>query len=93
MSHHKICLIGDEAWLIGGAIGDQNNELIYKLDLKKMKWTVHKNFSNPLCARDDHSVVAQGNNIYVFGGFLKGQRSNDLVCFDATTGKWSEMEV
>ena len=71
-------------FLFGGSNGNVDNVTFYKLDLNKYVWTIVKpkavdnekdNFPH---TRDEHSCVLYKDSIVIFGGFVYGERSNEI---------------
>lgn len=42
---------------------------------------------------DWHTAVEHKNKMYIFGGYIKGERTNDVYCYDKFTQHWIKVEV
>lgn len=93
LSHHKSLLKGDEMYLSGGMKEDtDSNPDLYCLNMKSYEWrVVHTEGENKPQCRDDHSMVGTEDGFYIFGGFVKGKRMNDLHKYTYDTRKWTCM--
>ena len=95
IAHHTISVHegGKEAYLFGGSDGYNQNNYFYRLDLESMKWEVIDNLENRRLAssRDGHTAVMFENHnlILYFGGFIGGERTNDIAMFEISNMKWS----
>jgi hypothetical protein len=103
MSHHSAFIHDDKLFCYGGLIGSQgskSNGDFWILDLKTNMWknqvitTKAKKgdvTQNPSCeARDDHASHFDPTSkiLYVFGGYVNGDKSNDMWSFNLTTEVW-----
>jgi len=80
--------------LIGGQQGDEDNEDIYSLCLKRNQWSKIAQEGDVPKPRDDHSLVQIDDFKYLmFGGFVSGSRNNDVYTFEYTTNSilWEEL--
>jgi len=76
-------------YLIGGIDNHgSNNPNFYSLDMNSFKWSIIEAEGTPE-PRDDHSICIDGDNLYVFGGFVSGVRRNDLYQFDFNANTWT----
>lgn len=59
-----------------GGLNDkgENNSDIYTFDMNSCKWTRFEQDANSPSSRDNHSMCLDGDNVYVFGGFVNGVR-------------------
>ena len=68
---------------------------MYTLDLQLFKWAIVKakaendHPENLPETRDEHSCVLYKDSMCVFGGFLFGQRTNDVYQYNFDTNKWN----
>lgn len=90
LSHHRSVLIGEEMYIFGGMKSDiENNCDLFSLNMKTLQWKVIQPEGDEKPeGRDDHSICASENSIYVFGGFVKGKRMNDLYEYNIETNTW-----
>ncbi|TKR87724.1 hypothetical protein L596_012078 [Steinernema carpocapsae] len=79
-------------------LGGRNDEKgacnkIHEYDPVENTWKVVEACGKIPPARDGHSAVMVGDNMYIFGGFEEDfQRfSNETYCFNITSGKWTEL--
>mmetsp|Transcript_33794 Transcript_33794/g.38422 ORF Transcript_33794/g.38422 Transcript_33794/m.38422 type:complete len:520 (+) Transcript_33794:41-1600(+) len=97
LTHHTCILYEGSLYLYGGTRknGTEGNE-IFKLDLNSLEWTTLKGkgvegFEAPFV--DDHTSVlwraSQKGQMVVFGGFINGQRTNQVWCYDIEGTSWS----
>ncbi|XP_053555932.1 actin-fragmin kinase-like [Bombina bombina] len=80
---HNICVVKKKIYLFGG-YSDQNAREclpgVYSFDLATLSWEkIKTNGSSPVTLH--HSVVAIGENIFVFGGIYHGSVTDDLLMF------------
>lgn len=89
LSYHKAAIKDDLMYVFGGmdANGDCNGNL-YILNLSTFEWSVDLTHEGRPEARDDISMVATNTALYVFGGFVRGKRMNDLHMYTFETKKW-----
>lgn len=90
LSHHQAQTVGDLMYLFGGMREDAScNDDLYSLDMTTFEWKIIKNEGDVKPeGRDDHTMVGSDSNLYVFGGFVKGKRMNDLYSYDILANKW-----
>ena len=68
--------------------GECNGDL-YSLDMNTYEWSIVSfEGENSPDARDDHSICSSEDSFYVFAGFVKGKRMNDLHVYSFETKKW-----
>jgi hypothetical protein len=91
LSHHRGLVIGDDMYVFGGMLSNgENNQVLYCLNLKSFEWRVlHLESDNACPGRDDHSMAVSETAFYIFGGFVKDKRMNDLYEFCCDTKKWT----
>lgn len=56
--------------------------------MNSYKWMKKENSGHVPAGRDDFGMSLDGDNLYVFGGFVSGVWHNDLYCYNFTTNKW-----
>jgi N-acetylneuraminic acid mutarotase len=69
----------------------ENNPYMYQLDMNSYKWTKKETTGHVLAGRDDHSICLDGDNLYMFGGFVNGVRQNDLYVYNFPANKWDQL--
>lgn len=73
-------------FLYGGNNGIVDNCFFYKLDLNTFFWEIVEYFdeNSIIRPRDSHSAVFSDdfNKMIVFGGFINGDRTNEVVIYD-----------
>lgn len=108
-SHHCGVCFKDKLYFFGGSrlyTGKQGNkfDLSYRkqqnsvpeniniLDLPSMTWSVGPALAEP---RDDFAWAfdESAGKLYIFGGFVRGSKTNDMACFDLATQKISKLDV
>jgi hypothetical protein len=75
-------------YLYGGNNGAEGNRFFYKLDLNSFYWEIVDYFdeNSVIRPRDSHSAVfsQEFNQMIVFGGFIDGDRTNEILIYDFT---------
>jgi hypothetical protein len=75
-------------YLYGGNNGAEGNSFFYKLDLNSFYWEIVDYFdeNSVIRPRDSHSAVfsQEFNQMIVFGGFIDGDRTNEVLIYDFT---------
>lgn len=91
LSHHQAKIIGDDMYIFGGMKSDgECNDELYALNINSMEWrVVHCEGDHKPEGRDDHSMAQSDNQLFVFGGFVRGKRMNDLYQFDVESKTWT----
>ncbi|CAI9089995.1 OLC1v1024665C1 [Oldenlandia corymbosa var. corymbosa] len=81
--------VGDKIYVFGGRDGTHKelNEL-YSFDTSTNKWTLLSSGETGPQSRSYHSIAADDQRIYVFGGCGVSGRLNDLWSYDVSEGKW-----
>ena len=83
-------------WLIGGSSFDTltaSNASIHKLDLSSHMWDTVQALGEIPDTLDEHTAVSDGQHIYTFGGFLGGERSNQVHHLDTKTMEWTHLKT
>lgn len=76
-----------------------NNSSFFSLDLTSFKWSVINQLAadgiedNLPQALDEHSAIVHDGKMYIFGGFVNGERDNQIFYFDFTTSRWSRINL
>lgn len=83
LAHHTSVVLNDKMYLYGGSNLETENGKFFSLDLNTFKWEVVKirGGAEFFVPRDEHTAVLNeaDASMVVFGGFLRGQRTNDMV--------------
>jgi N-acetylneuraminic acid mutarotase len=69
----------------------ENNPHVYQLDMNSFKWTKKETTGHVPAPRDDHSICTDGDNLYLFGGYVSGVRHNDLYVYSFASNKWDQL--
>jgi len=97
ISHHTSVVHLDTMYLFGGSHIDQENLKMYTLDLNNLMWKVVKpkakdgDESNLPVTRDEHSCVLHHDSMVIFGGFIFGERTNDIFKYHFESNTWEKM--
>ena len=84
-----MAVFGDHIYLYGGSIEDKENEHMYRLNMDSFVWDIITPSGTLPMPRDDHScTTTEDNRMVIFGGFVKGSRSNDIYAYDFTNNSW-----
>lgn len=78
-------------YLYGGLKGVDNSPHLYSLNLDTLIWQVVKTTGDKPESRDDHAATTDDNNMYIFGGFVKGSRTNDIYAFNYASKSWTRL--
>ena len=94
MSHHSAFIDEETLYCYGGLLGvhgSSTNTDIYKLDLNSQRWQRIPQDDSGCPARDDNGYVFdnQSHKLYVFGGYINGDKANDLWEFELNKNKWT----
>ena len=93
IAHHSTVVYGKNMYLFGGSNGTQDNKKFYKLDLNTFTWDILEEFkkNSLIQSRDSHTAVvcSEIHNMYIFGGFCKGQRTNEVYIYNFNTRTWT----
>ena len=83
--------VGDTIYVFGGRDAEHKelNEL-YSFDTKTSNWALISSGDNGPPHRSYHSMTADEQRVYVFGGCGVAGRLNDLWAFDVVDNKWVE---
>jgi Rab9 effector protein with kelch motifs len=100
LSHHTSVLYGDRMYLFGGsgprskALTDVAPPALWSLDLKTLRWEVVSSRGEVPITRDDHTAVLyEGNSMFVFGGFVEGERTNEVIRYYFKENRWEEVDA
>ena len=95
LAHHSSVVYGDRMYLFGGSNLETENKKFYTLDMNTFKWDVVKVRGEAPVTRDEHTGVAYENegSMIVFGGFLHGQRTNEIIKYFFQENRWVKIDV
>jgi hypothetical protein len=92
LSYHKATVKGDLMYLFGGMKPDDEcNGDLYILNLTTFEWTIDPATENKPEPRDDTSMTSSDTALFVFGGFVKAKKSNDLYMYTFADAKWEKL--
>jgi len=82
-------------YLFGGSNLETDNRKFYTLELNTFKWDVVKVRGEATPTRDEQTAVLyeNENSMIVFGGFMLGQRTNEIVKYFFQENKWVKINV
>ena len=89
---------GSKAYLFGGSDLGKDNNKMFEFDISTNEWKVisdlgsEANKDHPM-TRDEHSAVLWGETIVIFGGNVKGFKSNDVWLYHINENKWEEVVI
>ncbi|VVC45089.1 Kelch-type beta propeller,Kelch repeat type 1,Galactose oxidase, beta-propeller [Cinara cedri] len=98
---HAAVAIGTDIFTFGGFADDADDYVefgpidVHKLDTVKLKWSkveYNQDITSIPSQRDNHTVVALGSKVYLWGGYHEMQ-CNILYCFNIDTLEWSRPKV
>ena len=78
-------------YLFGGSNGSQENPRLFTLDLKTFKWDYINARGEIPPSRDEHSANIYEGTMVIFGGFVEGERVNDIYRFYFKENKWEKV--
>ena len=80
-------------YLFGGSNGTKDNKKFFKLDLKTFTWEIVETFKKDslIQPRDSHTAVVSNETkcMYVFGGFSRGNRMNEVYIYSFKDKTWT----
>jgi dynein heavy chain len=91
------CLYQGKVYIFGGhgGLGYQRvayNDL-YSFDLETETWTKIHMENAPPEGRGGHSLFANENKLYVYGGWNSEMQYNNLCVFDLEKNEWSDPDI
>ncbi|CAI2364122.1 unnamed protein product [Moneuplotes crassus] len=97
ISYHTLTRHGDQAFLFGGSDLGIDNSKMFSFDIENCEWKVISDLSNETgdqpITRDEHSAVLWNDTIVIFGGNVKGFKSNDVWFYHVNENKWEEVKA
>ncbi|XP_015247223.1 PREDICTED: rab9 effector protein with kelch motifs-like [Cyprinodon variegatus] len=92
---HTLCLVKGKLFLFGGASRPEASEClpgVYSFDVVSLTWEcLSTSGVAPRGLR--HSSAAAGDNIYVYGGVVKGDPTDDLLVFNTVSLTWTPVKT
>jgi hypothetical protein len=94
IAYHTLVGHENKAYLFGGSNLGKDNEKLFEFDIGSCEWKVIKPVSteNPL-PRDEHCAVLWNDIMVVFGGNVRGFKSNDVWFYHIKENKWEEVKI
>ncbi|XP_075312618.1 uncharacterized protein LOC142373299 [Odontesthes bonariensis] len=92
---HALCVVKGRLYLFGGASSPDAAEClpgVYSFDIVSLTWECLATGGVALRALR-HSSVAVGDNIYMYGGILKGSPTDDLLVFNTVSLTWTPVKT
>ncbi|XP_041825479.1 rab9 effector protein with kelch motifs isoform X3 [Melanotaenia boesemani] len=92
---HTLCVVKGKLYLFGGASSPEATEClpgVYSFDIVSLTWECLATRGLALRALRNSSV-AIGDNIYVYGGLLKGSPTDDLMVFNTVSLIWTPVKT
>ena len=82
-------------FLFGGSDLETENRKFFSLDLNTFRWELVKSRGDLPVTRDEHTAVIDENehSMIVFGGFLNGQRTNEIAKYLFQENKWVKVTI
>jgi len=96
LCRHSSVQYQDKWYVFGGTDHNREYKTLFELNLQTWQWTAHTSPS-PACPPpiDSHSASLYVNEgmpyMVVFGGFIDGNRANELFVMNMTTFAWSQV--
>ncbi|XP_053267644.1 rab9 effector protein with kelch motifs [Pleuronectes platessa] len=92
---HTLCVVGGRLFLFGGVSTPEASEClsgVYSFDIVSLTWDCLS--TGGVAVRTlRHSSAAVGDNIYVYGGILGGNRTDDLLVFNTVSLSWTPVKT
>ncbi|XP_034048004.1 rab9 effector protein with kelch motifs [Thalassophryne amazonica] len=92
---HTLCVVRGKLYLFGGVSSPKATEClpgVYCFDIVSLNWDSLVTGAVALRAVH-HSSVAVGDNIYVYGGILEGNPTDDLMVFNTVSLMWTPVKT
>jgi N-acetylneuraminic acid mutarotase len=87
-------MYNNKMYLYGGSQGLNSNGQLYSLDLNSNLWEpirtkAYQGFDENMAPEcDEHTAVVYEDHMYIFGGFVNGDRTNDVYKFNFKASEW-----
>ncbi|XP_067431278.1 uncharacterized protein zmp:0000001301 [Thunnus thynnus] len=92
---HTLCVVKGKLYLFGGVSRHDATEClpgVYSFDIVSLTWECLTTGGVTLKTLG-HSSVAVGDNIYVYGGMLEGNPTDDLMVFNTVSLTWTPVKT
>ncbi|XP_029693998.1 kelch domain-containing protein 3-like isoform X5 [Takifugu rubripes] len=92
---HSLCVVKGKLYLFGGTSDPRASEClpgVYSFDIVSLIWECLAVRGVALTTLR-HSSAVVGDNIYVYGGLLKGNPTNDLMVFNTVALNWTPVKT
>ena len=95
LAHHTSIVFGDKMFLFGGSNLETENKKFFSLDMNLFKWEVVKVRGEQPETRDEHTACfyESETSMILFGGFMRGVRTNELDKFLFQENRWVKVNV
>lgn len=95
LAHHSSVVFGDKMYLFGGSNLETENRKFFSLDMNTFRWDVIKSRGELPLTRDEHTAVVNENeqSLIIFGGFINGERTNEIVKYLFSENKWIKVNL
>ncbi|XP_047307750.1 tRNA wybutosine-synthesizing protein 2/3/4 [Impatiens glandulifera] len=92
---HASVSVDSKIYVFGGLVNDTVSSELYFLDTISLEWYEIPNEGGEWpCPRHSHSLVANGSQLFMFGGYDGEKALGELYSFDTQTRKWkNENEI
>uniref|UniRef100_UPI0037E875CC rab9 effector protein with kelch motifs n=1 Tax=Semicossyphus pulcher TaxID=241346 RepID=UPI0037E875CC len=92
---HTLCVVKGKLYLFGGASSPNASEClpgVYSFDIVSLTWDSLA-VGGVALGTLRHSSVAVGDNIYVYGGTVGGNLTDDLMVFNTVSLTWTPVKT
>ncbi|XP_054600643.2 rab9 effector protein with kelch motifs [Nothobranchius furzeri] len=92
---HTLCVVKGKLYLFGGSSSPDTPEClpgVYSFDIVTLTWECLESGGVALRALG-HSAAAAGDNIYVYGGVLRGNPTDNLLVFNTVSLNWTPVRT
>jgi len=96
VAHHTSIVFGDKMFLFGGSNLETENKKFFSLDLNQFKWEIVKvRGDGAPDSRDEHTACFYESeaSMIIFGGFIKGVRTNEMDKFLFQENRWVKLTL
>ncbi|GAB1604315.1 attractin-like protein 1 isoform X2 [Argonauta hians] len=97
---HQVALVNDMVWVVGGYSFEDKPMLMSVFNLTEEKWVMYNappsvspDRKGPIpAARHGHSLVFHENQLYMYGGVVGNNISNEFWMYDLTLRVWTLLQ-
>ncbi|XP_037340801.2 rab9 effector protein with kelch motifs [Pungitius pungitius] len=92
---HTLCVVKGKLYLFGGACSRGATEClpgVYSFDIVSLTWD-RLAVGGVALRTLRHGAVAVGDNIYAYGGILRGNPTDDLMVFNTASLTWTPVKT